>query len=59
MTRAEAQSVAEPSSGASTNRERLPLHSEPDTSTLTSTTSLTRAPLRPGGLYFGANLVHG
>jgi hypothetical protein len=28
-------------------------------STFTSTASFTRTPLCPGGLYFGANLVHG
>jgi hypothetical protein len=39
--------------------EGFPLHSEPDTSTFTSTTSFTRAPLGPGGPYFGANLVRG
>ncbi len=58
MARAEAQRVAEPSSSASTNREGFPLQSEPDTSTFISTTSFTRAPLRPGGPYFSANLVH-
>ncbi len=58
MTKPEAQSVAKPSSSASTNREGFPLHNAPDTSTFTSTTSFTRAQLRPGGLYFGANLVH-
>jgi len=59
MTRAEAQSVAEPSSSASTNREGFPFHNEPETSTLLSTTNFTRAPLCPGRFYFGANLVHG
>ncbi len=58
MTEAEAQSVAEPSSSASTNREGFPRHSDPDTSTFISTTSFTRAPLCPGGLYFSANLIH-
>lgn len=59
MTSAEAQSVAEPPSNKSTNREGFPRHSEPDTSTFISMTSFTCSPLCPDGLYFGANLVHG
>ena len=37
----------------------FPLQREPETSTLTSTTSFTRASFGPDSLYFSANLVHG